>query len=947
VQLTHDTIPSPPREEIGAILERGAVVGRYVVIGLEARGGMGVVYEAHDPELNRKVALKLLRPDRVAADARREYEERLRREAQSLAQLLHPNVVAAYDVGTVGGQIFVAMEYVDGQTLDRWCRAARRPWRQILAHYLDAGRGLGAAHAAGLIHRDFKPENVLLGADGRVRVVDFGLARLASSREGTSESDRLAMALTGEGLRMGTPTYMSPEQYRGEELDAASDQFSFCVALYYGLYGTLPFAAKTWEELAVARAKGIVQPPPRGTKVPRSVHRAIVRGLSVAREDRFPSMQALIEALLQDPLRTPKRAAWWASSFAVALGAAFSIQHFTDAARLCRGSERNLAGVWDAERRQAIEAGLAGTGAPYAAATIREVVRAFDELSLRWVVMHRDACEATRVRGDQTEEILGLRMACLDAGLREMKALGDRFVEADREVAANAIRAVQNLPDVADCADLRALGLPVRPPSDPDALARVDRIRDGLAEVRSFEQTGRYREGLEAARALAREARAVAYRPLEAESLHLLGIFADEMGDLEAAEQSLEQAVWAAEAGRHDRLATRAWIRLIRVVGDRRGRYDEARELAPRVTAALERIGGDAELEASLSYALAIVAIDQGRYGEGEVELQRALSLLEKRFGSGDLRLVEPLRKLAFIAAHRDQSDVALVHLRRALTIQQRYYDEHPEIAATLETIANAEYVAARYTEAEAGFLRALEMREKVFGKEHISIANTLHSLAAVYMFQARPHDAVRNIRQAIAMDEKLLGPKHPQTLRHLEGLSIALQNDQKPEEALEILDRLLPQLIELHGDVHPTIADVLHTIALIDLDLGRPEQALEAAAKSQEMNVRMLGPEFNSSSLLRVMGRAHLMLGQPAQAVAPLSQARTMHLAKKDDPGELAWTTSLLGQALFDSRKDVTRGKSLVREAQRYMRKDSRLEAELAELERWIRLRRAALSDA
>jgi tetratricopeptide (TPR) repeat protein/tRNA A-37 threonylcarbamoyl transferase component Bud32 len=925
-----DTLPSPTdRASDGEVLPPGARVGRYVVIRVEARGGMGIVYEAHDPELNRKVALKLLRRDRVSDNLRSEYEDRLRREAQSLAQLAHPNVVAAYDVGHVDGQIFVAMEWVEGSTLTRWLNDARRPWREILGRFLQAGRGLRAAHDAGLVHRDFKPENVLIGGDDRVRVADFGLARLvASSSDG---GDQLALSLTAEGLRLGTPVYMSPEQLRGEPVDEKSDQFSFCVALYSGLYGQLPFEG-------VDRAH--VREAPRGSRVPRRVHRALMRGMAAARADRFPSMAELLDALERVPRW--RRPAAFAAAVILVVGSAAGVQQWTDAGRLCRGAERKLAGAWDGERRAAIERALIATGAPYARTTFREVARAFDGFSQSWVAMHTEACEATRVRGDQTEEILGLRMSCLDRRLREMRALGDRFLEADVEVAQNAVRAVQRLSDLSACSDLAALTAPVPPPSDEETLARVEAIDEELARVQSFAQTGRYRDGLPHARALAVRARDVGHRPIEAESFHLLGVFADEMGEYEEAKQSLDRAVWAAEAGRHDEVAALAWIRTIRLLGERLGKNEEARALAPRVTAALERIGGDEEIEASLRSVLASIALMQGGYADAERDFALTLELLERRFGPDDLRLTEPLRKLAFIAAHRDESEESLALLQRALAIQKKVYDDHPEIATTLETIASAEYMAGRYPEAEQAFLRALEIRERTLGEEHVSVANTMHNLAVtVYLFQNRAKEAVAMIRHAVAMDERLVGPDHPNTIRHLHGLAFALDTNDQPEEALEVIERVIPALEKQHGSLHPMLGEAWQTLANVQLKLGRPDEAKRSALKSFEMNEKMLGSDYNSSSLLRMIGRADIALGDPKSAIEPLSKAHAMHVAKKDDPGELAWTTALLGQALYDSGRDRARGRALVQEAERYMRSDARLEVELRELLRWKEKRR------
>ncbi len=244
-----------PRDPSAEALERGAAVGRYVILDRIGAGGMGVVYAAYDPELDRRVALKLLRTDRFAAPG----HLRLLREAKALARLTHPNVVAVHDAGTFGDQVFVAMELVEGETLRQWLEAGARSWREVLDRLLAAGRGLAAAHAAGLVHRDFKPENVLLGRDGRVRVVDFGLAKaLADAAEEPAAPDsggELASPLTEWGAVLGTPAYMAPEQIRGIAADARSDQFSFCVALYEALYGERPFG------------KGPRETPSRGARL--------------------------------------------------------------------------------------------------------------------------------------------------------------------------------------------------------------------------------------------------------------------------------------------------------------------------------------------------------------------------------------------------------------------------------------------------------------------------------------------------------------------------------------------------------------------------------------------------------------------------------------------------------------------------------------------------------
>ena len=272
---------------------------------------MGAVYAAHDPMLNRKVAIKVLRRQ-LTHEA---YRARMVREAQSLAKLSHPNVVSVHDVGFTEGQMFLAMEHIEGRALSEVI-ADSLPWTRVLELFLAAGEGLRAAHDVGLVHRDFKPHNVMVGTDGRVRVLDFGLARDTGETEPTSDPSPapllLGAALTHEGAVMGTPGYMSPEQHAGQPCDARSDQFSFCVSLWEGLYGELPFQASQDAStrdgklppppLAGWRA---LEPAPKRSEVPARLHEAMHRGLSLAREDRFPSMASLLEALRPRPRRYP------------------------------------------------------------------------------------------------------------------------------------------------------------------------------------------------------------------------------------------------------------------------------------------------------------------------------------------------------------------------------------------------------------------------------------------------------------------------------------------------------------------------------------------------------------------------------------------------------------------------------------------------------------------
>jgi hypothetical protein len=302
-------------------LSIGDRVGRYLVLSSLGAGGMGVVFAAYDPQLDRKIALKLLRSGLAVSS--KDARTRLRREAQAIAQLSHPNVVSVYDVGTTDdGDLYIAMEFVEGDTLTIWLKKYPRTWREIIDVFLQAARGLVSAHGVGLLHRDFKPDNVLVGGDGRVRVTDFGLARSVLAPDDVArarpEMTALNIALTTTGMVLGTPRYMPPEQMTGLDLDARSDQFSFCVALYEALYGMHPLRDGTSVSMLDHGDEAL--PPPEGTKIPSEIGRAVLRGLDRDRAKRFPSMASLIDALVPRPRRSPMRYASFAVAAALFVG---------------------------------------------------------------------------------------------------------------------------------------------------------------------------------------------------------------------------------------------------------------------------------------------------------------------------------------------------------------------------------------------------------------------------------------------------------------------------------------------------------------------------------------------------------------------------------------------------------------------------------------------------
>jgi hypothetical protein len=281
-------------------------------------GGMGVVYTAFDTKLQRKVAVKRLRELAAAATADKR-RARFLREAQLLASLSHPNVLTVHDVGGVDPELYVVMELVDGWPMSRWISEAtpRPDWRRILDLYLQVGRGLSAAHQLGVVHRDVKPENILVARNGRVLIGDFGLAGLAEGAGATPDPSAPTTELTQTGAVLGTPAYMAPEQHDGKPADALSDQFSFCVSLHESLHGRRPFPGRTAAEIAAAVRAG--QSPAGGDGIPREIDRVIARGLAVQPALRHPSMDALLAALARAAERRPLKPVLAAGAIGVVL----------------------------------------------------------------------------------------------------------------------------------------------------------------------------------------------------------------------------------------------------------------------------------------------------------------------------------------------------------------------------------------------------------------------------------------------------------------------------------------------------------------------------------------------------------------------------------------------------------------------------------------------------
>jgi predicted Ser/Thr protein kinase/tetratricopeptide (TPR) repeat protein len=626
----------------------GDRIGRYVLLSSLGKGGMSVVYLAYDPELDRKVALKLMRMTMLGEKGKL----RLQREAQALARLSHPNVVPVYDAGMVGDQAFVAMEFVEGKTLRKWLQG-EHTWRQKLEVMLDAGRGLAAAHAAGLIHRDFKPDNVLIGDDKRVRVLDFGLARLASVIDGSAplsspslddppsseggvpmvpSSNPALMEVTRDNQLIGTPAYMAPEQMMMRPTDERADQFAFCVTLYEAVYGERPYdvvagaIATEASTMSIATRATLPRTPramPRGSDVPKWIQRAITRGMSDDPAARFPTMDDLLRALTTDPNRKWRRLGVAAVGLAALVtGGAFVARAQNRTRALCHGGEARVATVWNPSARAELASAFAKTGVSYADIATATLTRALDAYARDWAAMDDDACAATRLRGEQAEDALELRMSCLSGRLEEMTALVDLVRRADVETVQQASRTAEALAPLASCADIAALRSRTPRPRDPAAAAKIDELDRRVAIVKANYDVGKVSDAAKLGDQLLADAKPLDFLPLTAKVDYWRGRAAAELGDSDHSIPAFRDAFTEALASRSDDVMRESAARLAQeyVYAEK---VDEFHTWADVADAAIARTGPDEHDANFLAHVRCVAMWQSGA-------LQTRLACLEK-----------------------------------------------------------------------------------------------------------------------------------------------------------------------------------------------------------------------------------------------------------------------------------------------------------------------------
>jgi serine/threonine protein kinase/tetratricopeptide (TPR) repeat protein len=773
VRPSDQSSPAAPAPETE--LARGTALGRFVVLGLVGRGAMGEVYGAYDPDLDRKIAIKLVRAGGGGEGS--EGRTRLMREAQATAKISHPNVVVVYDAGTFGERVFIAMEFVDGHTLRYWLQEQERPWQEILEAFLAAGRGLAAAHDKELVHRDFKPDNVMVARGGQVRVMDFGLARIAggaaapsggpADAEPTPPSwsglpdleatpilgggpvdDATATGtttlafrdkITATGAMLGTPAYMSPEQFRGAIADTRSDQFSFCVALYEALYGARPFVGRTLEELARNVVAGnLVQPPAR--RVPPAVRKALEHGLCADPLARFPSMNALLAEI-------ERGAGTGRGGFAAHAAA-------------------KLAGVWEAPvgeqsvstpEKERIHQAFLATGKAYAAASFASASAKLDRYVQRWSELYVEVCEATHLRGEQSAEILDLRMTVLTDGLEDLKALCRVFGEATAEVVSNAEKAAATLPNLERCRDVDFIRNAVRPPRDFETRAVVEDLRVRLADVRARVRVGRFVESARAAANLVEEARRAHYDPILAEALLLRGVLEAEMSRKDDARITLEEAFSVAELARHDEVAAVAAIYILDVEGYINSRFAVAEVWARYAEAILRRMGSNDLLWGWYFTNRANAREKEGRLAEAVEDARRAVEAKTRALGENAFDVGQSYGNLAnHLAFGGDFTGAVEANARARAILVETVGAAHPWAAFMHANQAQYLYRLGRFEEAVQIARTALAHLERELDPRGLSITSPMRTLGLCYLAQGQAVAAVTVLARAAAIRDEI-----------------------------------------------------------------------------------------------------------------------------------------------------------------------------------------------
>ncbi len=812
-------------------------IGRYEIRGRLGHGGIGVVYDGWDPRLRREVAVKLLHDRGVDSS-------RLRREAQALARLSDPHVVEVFEVGTHDGDVFVAMARVEGATLRTWQKD--RGIDEILAAYLQAARGLAAAHRVGVVHQDFKPDNAMMGTDGRVRLLDFGLANLVEARRAASSEatthDGQAVAPTSDGGIRGTPGYMPVEQLAGRSVDARADQFAWCVALYEALYGHRPFEGDTPAEYVGAVVDGRIRDAPAGSPVPRHVRAVLQRGLARDRDDRWPTMEALTDALEHARRR---RWVWPLLATGAIVTAAALVAYPRPKVDLlaCAHAGESIDAVWSTDTRAAL---LQQRGAA-------DRVAAVDDAVAQWRQHAVGSCLAPATNGvDQ------LCLADVRAGIEA------RVITLRRD---DATTVAGPLLDFTTCMDARRRGAVPTIGTGHDAEAIIA-IRDAIATTVARGRAGDFAGAAETIAPAVASARELRQPSLLAEALLLLAACEASTGDLEGAERDAKEAYGVAMAAGHDRLALRAATDLVVLVGHEQRRQVDGERWA-RAGEALAKVLGDDDLvRARFLVNRGLMRLDFGHQTAARQDLDAARQTYTSVLGADSTELIPILGNLAHLALDDGAFDDARALMDRAISLRSTHHPEHPDLAGMYVNRALVEIAAERWDDAQRDLDRALPYEAD--GVDPIGAATRRIAASALAYETGRLADARAEAEAALALAIDHAGEAHPTTQTARLRLAEVLLAQGQREAATTELHRITSTVTDSDGELQDVVAQAWLEIAGVHLADGRTASAAAAMAHV---------PSKVTDACMQAQIRAgeaevEIAMGQPEVTVAALLQA-------------------------------------------------------------------------
>ncbi|MDC0674297.1 serine/threonine-protein kinase [Nannocystis radixulma] len=878
-------VESPAIDEVQALqFERGAAIERYTVLDRIGAGAMGVVYTAYDPRLDRRVALKIMhaRPGHRAD----EIVGRLLREAQALARLQHPNVVAIYDANRIGELVYLTMELVDGSNLSRWLKDAKRTTREILDTFVAAGRGLAAAHKAGIVHRDFKPDNVLVGRDGRVRVVDFGIARGADGPEFTAVPRDMSENIS-------TPP--SPSESASMSPFATTDRGNHPAPGGAALADTDPAAKLQAAALASQASQGLdsaiaglssMRLTRTGALVGTPAYMAPEQHMGArvdARADQFAFAVALFEALFgahpfpaknylqlttsvlggkvdATPVRAsvplhvrrailralsvepsqrfatmddmlaalvPERRRRTLGGALAAAGVAAAVTGGIVWAQVkppgCEGADRHLVGVWDEAIRERARLAFLETGQPYAVRAAETATAALDEYASDWVAMRREVCEASLVHREQSPLLLDRRMTCLDRHLDQLQATAALFAEADREVVQRSAVAVEGLPDLKECADAeRLMHGEGRSLAGREEVARLEGI---LAHAVAKRHAAKYAAAQGLAERALQEGRAIRAAGVEAQALILLGQVATDQGRNEQAVDLLTRAIAAAEAGAADPARARATAELGVVLGTQQRRPVEGERLL-RLAAAVDlRVGAGPIEQARRDMLLGILQSERGEYDLARQTLLAATEAL-RAAQAPRLQMIQAFIALGLVEERSGRDEAARKYYGDALALaEDRLGPDHPDVAMVLNNIGVLEWRAGRAEEAIASLERALDIRVRTLGPDHPEIATSRMNLGNALLAIEAYDRASKSFEQAAAALRRRSGSEGD-LADTLYNLAICHHMRGDFPAAARIYEEALQRSQAIFGPDHPEVAFAMNGLGVALVELGRLDEA-------------------------------------------------------------------------------------------------------------------------